>query len=177
MQHAPAKPGYDPATEQHREYMRGYHEVQEQILKENIKPVDNTPKGSQRVAAKPDGEPQAQPTRQPPAEAPKAPEPPPPQPTVPQATRSPMHMTRADWLRSQELHRQEEEAAAVPKEALAVASGAQPATVHQDPRGDFPPSTSMLNGSRPAFAGPVAVPDPEEEESSLFRRKAPAPAV
>ena len=36
MQHLAAKPSYDPATEQHREYMRGYHEVQTKQLKAGI---------------------------------------------------------------------------------------------------------------------------------------------
>jgi len=36
MEHDPAKPGYDPSTEQHREYMRGYHEVQTKQLKAGI---------------------------------------------------------------------------------------------------------------------------------------------
>jgi len=36
MQHLAAKPGYDPSTEQHREYMRGYHEVQTKQLKAGI---------------------------------------------------------------------------------------------------------------------------------------------
>lgn len=36
MQHLAAKPSYDPATEQHREYMRGYGEVQGKQLKAGI---------------------------------------------------------------------------------------------------------------------------------------------
>jgi uncharacterized protein (UPF0335 family) len=36
MHHGAAKPSYDPSTEQHREYMRGYHEVQAKQLRGGI---------------------------------------------------------------------------------------------------------------------------------------------
>lgn len=45
MQHKAARPEYDPSTEQHREYMRGYHEVQEKQLTKGIAPTEPVPSG------------------------------------------------------------------------------------------------------------------------------------
>jgi len=39
LENKPAKPKYDPSTEQHRNYMEGYHSVSEQRVKEGIKPT------------------------------------------------------------------------------------------------------------------------------------------
>ena len=59
MAHQPAKPEYDPSTEQHREYMRGYHEVQTKQLKAGIgktepaKHPDGAPSGNSLAAGEP----------------------------------------------------------------------------------------------------------------------------
>lgn len=44
----PAKPGYDPSTEQHRKYMEGYHSVTETRVTEGIKPL--SPKKQKEAA-------------------------------------------------------------------------------------------------------------------------------
>ena len=36
LKHLSAKPSYDPSTEQHREYMRGYHDAQGKQIKHGI---------------------------------------------------------------------------------------------------------------------------------------------
>lgn len=40
IENKPAKPGYDPSTEQHRRYMEGYHSVTEERVKGGIKKLD-----------------------------------------------------------------------------------------------------------------------------------------
>lgn len=47
MQGKSASPAYDPSTEQHREYMRGFHEDQENRLKKGIKKLD--PEGAEQI--------------------------------------------------------------------------------------------------------------------------------
>jgi hypothetical protein len=89
MQHLAAKPGYDPSTEQHREYMRGYHEVQTKQLKAGI---------GKTAAAEPEPKPA------PPKQAEK--------PTSAEAgapITSGLRMSRADFALQQELAKEEAE--------------------------------------------------------------------
>lgn len=175
MKSEPARPGYDPSTEQHREYMRGYHDAQAVMIKGGIKPLDDTPQGSQPIAqdepAPP--KPQAQPVPAP-EPVPAEPEKPVEKPIepVPQkvaavapaaaapapAPVSGMRMTRADYLREQELKRQEE-AARIAKEAERTA-------------------IPQTNGAAPpAAAGAPAVVEEDDDETSMFRRRMPAGAA
>jgi len=92
MQHRAAKPGYDMATEQHREYMRGYHEVQTKQLKAGIgKTAAEPPKPAEKATSS------ALPSGAPVSAGLSAGEP----------VTSGLRMSRADWARQQELAEQE----------------------------------------------------------------------
>ena len=152
MKNEAARPGYDPSTEQHREYMRGYHDVQGAQIKDGIKPLDDTPKGSQPAAAPaqaaPAAAPKPAPVQQPPATAPAA-------KVAQEPPTSGMRMTRADYLREQEMARQREAEEREKREERA--------------RSAAPPPASS--------APPVATDEDDDEGSSMFRRRSPAPAA
>lgn len=95
MQHLAAKPGYDMATEQHREYMRGYHEVQTKQLKAGI---------GKTAAAEPEPPKQAEKATSAPHAAGIAPG-----SAAGAPITSGLRMSRADFAKQQELAAQEAE--------------------------------------------------------------------
>ena len=170
MKNETARPGYDPSTEQHREYMRGYHEVQGEKIKTGIKPLDDTPKGSRPADEAPKPTPVSKV-----AEAPKsAPAPADVAAPAAQEPTSGLRVTRADFLRHEELRRQRE--AAEDQERRDKAAQIIAARQAEENAAKAAAAARATNGARPAAPPPQAEVE-EEEESSMFKRKSPATAA
>jgi len=88
MSNKAARPDYDPSTEQHREYMRGFHEATEGAIKAGIKPLEAPGPTLIKAADK------AKPA---PAAAPAAP--------------APIRMTKADYMAERQAAKRIAEAA------------------------------------------------------------------